>query len=121
MNLLLLQLEIICNQKLSKQIARENIKTIDEKLNKTVAKKLNILHYFTNKLLQVGIVFTLDSHPFNCANSFLNITANFLKIETRYFSKMLTGITFIYARLKNQIEYKHQTVFSAKSDNPEAD
>ena len=41
----------------------------DKKLNKELAKKMTNPYYFTDRVLQVGFNFTLESHHINHANS----------------------------------------------------
>ena len=75
-------------------------------------------YHFTDRNLNVGFKFNLDSHHFNHANSKLTITPIFSEfgIETRYKKKILKELSVIYARLLNQYKFRYQKVFSANFD-----
>ena len=98
-----------------KQIARQNIKLNDKELDTELAKKLNNLYYFFDKILKVAFKFFLEGHNINHANSLLNIIPNFadIGIETRYTNKILKEIATKNARLINQYKFKDHILFSA--------
>ena len=75
-------------------------------------------YYFTKRALQVGINTSLNSHKINHSISILTIEPNFPEIgnDFRYKNKILKEMATIYARLKNQYKFKHQTLFSASFD-----
>ena len=85
-------------------------------------------YYFTDRALKVGFKINLISHHIIHANSKLTILPNYsqLGIEVRYINKIMKKLSVIYARLKNQNIFKHQTVLSAifeeqDEDNPVLD
>ena len=92
----------------------ENIKLDEKKLTKEFAEKMINPYYFTDRALQVGFNITLENHHINHANSKLTIKPNYLEfgIELRYINKIIKVLSVIYARLRNQIKFKHQRVFS---------
>ena len=106
-----------------KQLARDNIGLDDKQLNKELARKMINPYYITNRALQVGFKFNLDSHRINHANSKLTITPNFPEfgIQVRYINKIMKELAVIYARLINQYKFKYQTVFSARFDRQDED
>ena len=59
----------IYNPKPLKQIARDNNKLDNKQLNKELAKKMINPYYFTDRVLQIRFIFTLESHHNNDANS----------------------------------------------------
>ena len=59
----------IYNPETLKQIARENIKINDEKLDKELAKKRNNPFYFIDEKLKNGFKINLESHNINHAKS----------------------------------------------------
>ena len=113
----------IYNPKPLKQLARNKIKLDDKQLNKELAKKMIIPYYFTDRNLEVGFNINLDSHNLHHTNSKLTITPYHPEcgIEVRYINKIMKELAVIYARLKNQYEFKYQTVFSARFDKQDED
>ena len=91
-----------------KQLARNNIRLDDKQLNKELAKKMLNPYYFTDRALQIGFKFNLDSHQINHANSKLTIIPDYPEfgIEVRYINKILKELAIIYARLINQYKFK---------------
>ena len=75
-------------------------------------------YYFTDRNLKVRFKIYLDSDFNNHTTSKLTITPNYPRfgIEVRYINKITKELSVIYARLKNQYKFKHQTVFSARID-----
>ena len=106
-----------------KQIARDNIGLDSKQTKKELAEKMLNLFYFTDRHLKVGFKIVLDSHHINHANSKLTNTPNYPEfgIEVRYINKILKELFVIYARLKNQYKFKHETVFSAIFDKQNED
>ena len=106
----------IYNPKSLKQLARDNIRLDDKKINKVSAKKMVNPYYFEDRALRVGFNITLESHHNNHANSKLTIIPNYPEfgIEVRYFNKFMKELSVFYARLINQYKFKYQTVFSAR-------
>ena len=80
-------------------------------------------YYFTDRALQVGFKINLDSHHINHLNSILTITPNHPEfgIEVRYINKIITELSVIYARLKNQFKFRYHTIFSARFDKQNED
>ena len=113
----------IYNPKPLKQLARNNIKLDDKRLNKELAKKMINPYYFTDRNLKVGFNFNLDSHNLHHTNSKLTITPYHPEfgIEVRYIKKIMKDLAVIYARLMNQYKFKYQTVFSARFDKQDED
>ena len=113
----------IYNPKPLRQLARDIIRLDNRQLNKELAKKIINPYYFTNRALQVAFKINIDSHHINHANSKLTITPNFPEfgIELRYNNKIVKELAMIYARLKNQYNFKYQTVFSARFDQQDED
>ena len=111
------------NPKSLKQLARDNIRIDDKKLNKELANRMLNPYYFADNALQVGFNIKLDSHHINHANSKLTITPNHPEfgIEARYINKIMKELAVIYARLINQYKFKYQTVFSARFDKQDED
>ena len=74
------------------------------------------LYYFTDRVLQAGFTFTLDSDHFNHANSKLIIKPKYIELgsETRYPNKILKEMATVYAKLLNQYIFKYRTVLSAR-------
>ena len=108
----------IYNPKSLKQLARNNIRLDDKKLNKELARKMINPYFFTDGNLQVGFEINLDSHHINHLNSKLTITPNCpgFGIEVPYFNKIMKELSVVYARLINQYKFRYQTVFSARFD-----
>ena len=113
----------IYNPQSLKQLARNNIKLDDKKLNKEIAKKMINPYYFTDKNLKIGFIITLESHHINHANSKLIIEPNYPEFgfEVRYINKIMKELSIIYARLINQYKFRYQTVFSARFDKQNED
>ena len=113
----------IYNPESLKQLARNNIKLDDKKLNKELAKKMINPYYFTDRILKVGFKINLDSHNLHHANSKLTITPYHSEfgIEFRYINKIVRELAVIYARLINQYKFKYQVVFSARFDKQDED
>ena len=109
------QIENVYNPETLKQIARENIKRNDKKLEKELAKNKISPYYFIDKNLKIGFKINLDSQNINHANSILNITPihSDFGIETRYINKILKEMATIFARLLNQYNFKKHIFFSA--------
>ena len=105
------------------QIARNNIKLDDKRLNKELAKKMLNPYYFTDRNLKIGFKINLDSHNLHHTNSKLTITPYHPEfgIEFRYINKIMKELAVIYARLINQYKFKYQTVFSARFDKQDED
>ena len=103
------------NPKTLKQIARENIKMNDKKLDKELAKKMINPYYLIDENLKIGFKITLESHNDNHAFSLLKIIPNFRDIgnETINVNKNLKEMATICARLINQIKFKYHIIFSA--------
>ena len=80
----------IYNPKTLKQLALENIKLDDKRLNNEIPKKVIDPYYFTDRVLQVEVNFTLESHHINHANSKLIIKPNYPEFgsEVRYIKKL---------------------------------
>ena len=78
---------------------------------------------FTDRNLKVGFKINLDSHHINHLNSKLTITPNHPEfgIEVRYINKIMKELSANYARLKNQYNFRYQTVFSARFDKQNED
>ena len=113
----------IYNPKPLRQIARDNIKLNDKQLNKELARKMINPYYFTDGNLKVGFKINLDSHQINHNNFKITITPNYPEfgIEVRYINKIIKELSFIYATLINQYEFKYQTVFAARFDKQNED
>ena len=77
-----------------------------------------IPYYFTDGNLEVGFKNNLGSHYINYANSKPTITPNYpdFGIKVQYVEKFLQKLSVVYARLRNQYQFKLQTKFSARSD-----
>ena len=101
-----------------KQIARDNIKLDDKKLNEELARKMTNPYNFTDKALRVGFKINLDSHHNNLANSKITITPIYsdFRNEVRFIKKIMKELSVIYAILINQYKFIYQTVFSARFD-----
>ena len=112
-----------CNPKSLKQLARDNIKLDDNRLNKELAKKMINLYYFTDRNLKVGVKINFDCHHINHAISKLIIIPNYPEFgnEVRYIKKIIKEISVICARLINQYKFRYQTVFSARFDKQDED
>ena len=106
-----------------KQIARDNIRLNDRKLNGELYGRMLNQYYFTDRALQVGFKINLDSHNLHHTNSKLTIIPNHPEfgIEVRFINKIMKELSVIYARLKNQYKFKYQTVFSARFDKQNED
>ena len=80
-------------------------------------------YYFTDRVLQVGLTTTLESHHINHANSKIIIKPNYPenRIEVRCINKIRKELSVIYARIKNQYKFKYQTVSSPKFDKQDED
>ena len=80
-------------------------------------------YYFTDRVLKVGFIITLESHHINHAKSKLTIKPSYPEfgIEVRYIIEIIRKLSVIYARLINQYIFKYQTVFSARFDKQEED
>ena len=111
-----IKFEKLYNPKSLKQIARDNIKLDDKKLNEELAKKMINPYILTDRNLEVGFNFTLESQHINHANSELIIKPNFPEfgIESSYIIKIIKNLSVIYARLINQNKFKYQTFFLSK-------
>ena len=98
----------MCILKTIKQIARDNTKLDDQRLEKEIAKKMTKTFYFSDENLKIGFKFNLESHNINHANSILSIIPMYpdFGIETRYNNKITKEKATTYARLKNQIMFK---------------
>ena len=94
----------VANPKTLKQIARQNIKLNDKKINKELAKKMINPYYFIDENLKIGFKINLESYNINHANSLLNMIPNFpdIGIETRYINKIFKEMATIHARIINQ-------------------
>ena len=99
------------NPKTLKQLAREKIKLDDKELSKMMINP----YYFFDENLKIGFKINLESHNIIHANSILTITPNSpgFGIEFRYIITIIKELAIIYARLINQYEFKHHTLFSA--------
>ena len=73
-------------------------------------------NYFTQKILQVGFIITVDKYKTNYADSDLTVKLNYSESEIRYVKKIMKEKAIIYVRLLNQYKLKYQTVFSARFD-----
>ena len=93
----------IYNPKSLKQIALDNIGLGDRQLKDELARRMLNPYYFTDRALQVGFKFILDSHNLHHTNSKLTITPNHPEfgIEIRYINKIMKELSVIYARLIN--------------------
>ena len=113
----------IYNPRSLRQIARDNIKLDDKRLNRELARKMINPYYFTDRNLQVRFKINLDSHNLHHDNSKLTIIPNYPEfgIEVRYINKIMKELSVIYARLINQYKFKYQTVFSARFDKQNED
>ena len=113
----------VYNSKSLKQLARDNIRLDDKKINKELAKKMINPYFFTDRNLKVGFKIKLDSHCINHAYSKFINTPNYPEfgIEVRYINKIVKELFVIYARLINQYKFKYQTVFSARFDKQDED
>ena len=67
----------VYNPQWLRQMARNNMKLDDKQLDEELARKMINPYYFTDKKLQVGYIFTLESHHINQANSKLIIKLNY--------------------------------------------
>ena len=105
----------VYNPKTLKQIARENIKMNDKKLDKEIAKKMINPYNFFDENLKIGFKIKLESHNNNHATSLLNIILNFpdIGIETRFVNKIPIELSVIFAKLINQYKFKYHILFSA--------
>ena len=105
----------VYNPKTLKQIARENIKMNDKKLDKELAKKMFNPYYFNDEKLKNGLKINLKSHNISHAKSLINIIPNFpnIGIETRHVNKIPKTMATFYARLINQHKFKYHIFFSA--------
>ena len=94
----------IYNPRSLKQLARDNTRLDEKRLNEDLAKKMPNPYYFTDRNFKEGFKLNLESHNNNHANSKLNITPNVPEfvIETRYIIKIMKELSVIYARLLNQ-------------------
>ena len=79
--------------------------------------------YFTDRNLKVGFKINSDRHHIIHDNSKLSITPSYPEfgIEVRYIIKILKELSIICPRLKNQIIFRYQTVFSSRSDKQDED
>ena len=80
-------------------------------------------YYFTERPIQFGKNFTVESHHINHNNSKTTIKPTYkdLGVETRYNNKLLKENTTIYARLINQYIIKNQTLYPASFDEEDED
>ena len=101
----------IHNPKPLREIARENIKTDDKKLNKELATQINNPYYFTDRILKKAFNIHLHSHHINHINSKLTMKPKYSEIDIRDINKILEGMATIYARLINQSKFKYQDCF----------
>ena len=113
----------IYNPKPLKQLARGNIKLDDKQLNREIAKKMLNSYYFTDRMMQVGLNITLESHHINQTNSKKILKPNNpdFGIEVRYINKIIKELYDIYARLMNKHKFKYQTIFPARFDKQDED
>ena len=102
-----------------KIIGKRKIKNDDKELAKHMINPC----YFIDRDLKVRFELTLASHNLHHANSILTITLNLAEfgIEVRFIKKFIKELSFVYAILINQYEFKYQTVFSARFDKQDAD
>ena len=105
------KIQKVYNPKTLKQLAREKIKLDDKEL----AKMMINPYYFIDENLKNGFKIKLESHNFSHANSILTIIPSFSEfgIEIRNNNKIVSELSFIYARLINQYKFKNHTLFSA--------
>ena len=105
------KIQKVYNPKTLKQLAIEKIK-LD---HKELAKIMINPYYFIDKNLKIGFKINLESHNFSHANSILTIIPSFSEfgIEIRNNNKIVSELSFIYARLINQYKFKNHTLFSA--------
>ena len=80
------EIKKIYEPKQLKHIAPDNISLDDKQLNIDLSKKMINPYYFTDRVLQVRFVITLESHHNNHANSKLINKPNYLEFgfEVRY-------------------------------------
>ena len=80
-------------------------------------------YYFTDRVLQVGFIISLEIYHIILANSEKVIKPNCPEFgfEVRYINKILKELSVFYARLINQYKFKYQTVFSAGFDKQDED
>ena len=74
--------------------------------------------------MKVGFKINLDSHHIKHVNSKLTILPNCPEfgIEVRYINeKIMKELSVIYARLKNQYNFKYHTIISARFDKQDED
>ena len=100
-------------------MVKEKIKNDDKELAKHMINPC----FFIDRNLKVRFELNLDSHNLHHANSKLTITLNLPEfgIEVRFIKKFTKELSFIYAILINQYEFKYQTVFSARFDKQDED
>ena len=72
----------VYNPKTLKEIARENFKSNDKKLEKELAKKMINPYYFFDGKLKIGFKINLESHNINHANCIWTITLLYLDFGT---------------------------------------
>ena len=105
------KIQKVYNRKTLKQLAREKIKLDDKQL----AKMMINPYHFIDENLKNGFKINLESHKISQANSILTIIPKFpdFGIEFRDINKIIRELSFIYARLINQYQFKYHTLFSA--------
>ena len=102
-------------RKTLKQVATENIKLHDKKLDEELAKKLDNLYFVIEKKLKIGFKKNPKIHNINHANSILSnipVYTDF-RSEIRYSNKISKEMAIIYARLINQYKFNYHILFSA--------
>ena len=106
------------NPKPLKQIASENIERNDKQLDKELADKMPNPYYFTDRVMKIGVIITLDSHHNNHANSNLSFRHNFpeIGIDIRYIIKNLKRMAKVYARILDHYKFKYQVVLLNRFD-----
>ena len=87
-----------------KRKARDKIKLDGKQLNKELALKMINPYYFSDRVLQVGFIVTLESHHINHSNSILIIIPNYPEfgIQVGFLIKIIKDLSVIYTRLLNQ-------------------
>ena len=92
-------------------------------MNKELPKKMLNPYFFSDRNLRAGFKIKLDSHHIIHANSKLTITSNYPEfgIEVRYNNKTMKELSFSFARLLKQYQFRYQTVFSTRFDKQDED
>ena len=78
-------------------------------------------YYFNDRILKTTFNFFLESHQINHTNSKRTIKPSNLENEKTFVKKILEKTANIFARLKNQIKFNHQVVFSARFNKQDED